>query len=271
MTGDTAATPWYQRTIIGFDTETTGVDTAVDRIVTATVASVPLVGDPTIHTWLADPGIEIPESATKIHGITTEHARAHGREAAEVVDEICEALATLLQPEPGEPSPALVIYNAPFDHSILEAECRRHGVGTLAERAEAKGLPVFTVDPLVIDKAANRFVKGKGQRQLTPTCARYGITLTGAHDATADVLASVALARAIGARVFKVGHAPLGVLQGWQRTWYRTQTLGFADYLRKLSRGHEDAEERLALKVKADGVMAEAEHWPVRLVPVSYS
>ena len=61
-----------------FDLETTGVDVTTDRIVTAHVG---LLGPDGValrsQSWLADPGVEIPEGATAVHGITTAHARAH--------------------------------------------------------------------------------------------------------------------------------------------------------------------------------------------------
>jgi hypothetical protein len=69
---------WLTGRLCAFDTESTGVDTSTDRIVSACVAFVG-GGEPAeFHEFLIDPGIEIPDSATKIHGITTEHAREHG-------------------------------------------------------------------------------------------------------------------------------------------------------------------------------------------------
>mgnify|MGYP002652042991 CR=1 FL=1 len=65
--------------LIGFDTETTGTNVERDRIVT--VALVHSVGpgreNETVATWLIDPGVEIPEPAQRVHGISTEHAREH--------------------------------------------------------------------------------------------------------------------------------------------------------------------------------------------------
>ena len=45
--------------------------------------------------WLADPGIEIPEQATAVHGISTERARAEGRPAPLVVAEIWRTVSAI--------------------------------------------------------------------------------------------------------------------------------------------------------------------------------
>ena len=76
--------------------------------------------------WLADPGVEIPEQASAVHGITTERARTEGRPAADVVAEIIAAIRAVFAR--GVP---LVVYNAPYDLTLLDA--RR--VGTASSRS----------------------------------------------------------------------------------------------------------------------------------------
>jgi DNA polymerase III epsilon subunit-like protein len=74
-----------------FDLETTGLDVTQSRIVTAFVGVLDATGAVIeSHEWVADPGIEIPEAAARVHGYTTERARAEGRSAADVVPEIVE-------------------------------------------------------------------------------------------------------------------------------------------------------------------------------------
>ena len=86
-------TPWHTRPMAAFDVETTGLDVEGDRIVTAALWRIdPARGTKDVTTWFADPGVEIPQAATEIHGITTERARAEGRPAVEVVTEIAAAL-----------------------------------------------------------------------------------------------------------------------------------------------------------------------------------
>ena len=83
---------WTEHPIIGFDTETTGVRPDQDRLVTCSVVEVLPSGVNRTY-WLADPGVEIPERATAVHGITTEQARENGRPITEVLEEIAAKLA----------------------------------------------------------------------------------------------------------------------------------------------------------------------------------
>ena len=77
---------WHDGPLVGFDTETTGVDVATDRIVTAAVVTRDATGT-RARTWLIDPGVPIPPAATAVHGITTEQARTEGRAPRAALDE----------------------------------------------------------------------------------------------------------------------------------------------------------------------------------------
>ena len=112
-----STTLWTDRPLLGFDTETTGTNVAADRSVT--VALVHSVGpgreNETVATWLIDPEMDIPEPAQRVHGISTEHARAHGMKAAEALDEVAEMIADALRQDV-----PLVAFNISFDLAILE-------------------------------------------------------------------------------------------------------------------------------------------------------
>ncbi len=218
-----------------FDLETTGVDVTADRIVSAHVGLLDANGAP-VHaqSWLADPGVEIPDGATAVHGITTAHARAHGRHAAAVVAEVVAALRDLL--DAGIP---VVAYNAPFDFSLLKHEALRHDVPPILD-------PAPVIDPLVLDKAHDRFRKGK--RTLEAVAAHYAVPLVGAHDAAADAIAAGRVAQAL-ARRFAID-APLEELHTRQVGWARSQADSLTDYFIRI--GRLDPEHRL------DG------SWPIR-------
>jgi DNA polymerase-3 subunit epsilon len=258
--------------LVGLDFETTGVDVENDRIVTgAVVRDVPeshvQPADVTAWTWLADPGIEIPQGATDVHGISTAQAQLDGRPIVTVLLEIRDRLvAELRAPAHSGQWRPLVIYNAPYDLTIFDRECRRHGLETLHEVAQREGWPVVPFDPLVIDKARNKYVKGKGQRQLTPTCRRYGIELSDAHDALADVRASIALARAIMIKEPRLANADAEQLLSWQRRWHASQAAEFSNYLLRIAAG-KSGEDRAELETKAMGVRSEIGHWPMRPLP----
>jgi DNA polymerase-3 subunit epsilon len=233
-------TAWYEGRLAGFDLETTGVDVEQDRIVTACVVQCG-GGNPTqSFTWMADPGIEIPEEAAKVHGITTERARAEGRPAAEVVEQVVAALAESVLA--GLP---VVAMNASFDLTILDREARRHGVQPLVDIV---GDDLLVVDPRVLDKKVDRY--RRGGRKLEDLCRTYEVVLDGAHSADADAIAACRVAWRIATKEPRIGGAPLSALHLWQITWAREQAESLAAHVRSTP-GKESW---------ADGVRAE---WPL--------
>lgn len=214
---------WHRGTLVAFDTETTGVTVETDRIVTATVVILN-AADRSIRekSWLIDPGVEIPTEASDIHGVTTERARAEGRPPAECLTEIVGHLA----PAWHNRQP-LVIYNAPFDLTILDHELVRHGLDPIA----TYGGPGLVVDPLTIDKRLDMYRKGK--RTLSVTCGHYGIAFDNAHNATADAVATARLAYRLAERFPEIlQERPLEQLQDDQARWYSEKAANFEHYLR---------------------------------------
>lgn len=231
---------WSQRLGV-FDLETTGVDVAGDRIVTAHVGLIDADGRVIrAQGWLADPGVTIPDAAAAVHGVTTAHARAHGGAASRVAREVVEALRALF--DDGIP---VVAFNAPFDFTLLRHEALRHGVAPL----EA---PAPVIDPLVLDKALDKYRRGK--RTLTAVAEHYGVTLEGAHEAAADAVAAGRVAQAIAAQDAAAGGAwatlTAAELHARQVEWAREQTDGLSEYFARI--GKIPANEPL------DG------RWPVR-------
>lgn len=216
---------WISGPLVAFDLETTGTDVETDRIVTAAV--VRLDPDGAVaeeRTWLLDPGIAIPEQASAIHGISTEHARAHGVPAVSAVEEIARAVADGLRS--GTP---LVVMNARYDLSLLDRECRRHGVASVSERLGDAPSPV--IDPLVIDKHVDKYRKGK--RALYALCAHYGVSLDDAHDAKADAVAAARVVRRMAEKHRPVGAMPLADLHDLQVRAAAEQSVSLQAYLRR--------------------------------------
>ena len=77
-------TTWTDSPLLGFDTETTGRDPRHARLVTCSIVEREPNGKLKKHYWLADPGVEIPEEVSKIHGITTEDAYAYAVQSAAI-------------------------------------------------------------------------------------------------------------------------------------------------------------------------------------------
>lgn len=160
--------------MLAFDLETTSVDTHTARIVTS--ALVTIEGSHVDTTvMLADPGVEIPEEAVRVHGITTEKARAEGRPHEEVLRETVRRIQ-----QGWETGHVLIVYNAPYDLSVLRA---------LTGDFDVTG-PVF--DPFAVDNIMDKY--RKGHRTLTDVCKHYDVRLDNAHEASADAIAAARIA-----------------------------------------------------------------------------
>ena len=64
-----------KRPLVFFDLETTGVDTAKDRIVEISMVKVMPDGEEIVRTRLINPQMHIPEDATAVHGITDDDVK----------------------------------------------------------------------------------------------------------------------------------------------------------------------------------------------------
>lgn len=91
---------WYENGYFAFDTETTGVNDSTDRIVSAAILH--YNNNQVIDTtqWLINPGIDIPEAASAVNGITTEHVQANGAPAPSAIAEILQTIAKLSKTSP---------------------------------------------------------------------------------------------------------------------------------------------------------------------------
>jgi len=169
--------------------------------------------------WLIDPGVPIPEGATRVHGITTDRARAEGLPADQGVSEILEAVRAVFERGVG-----LVVYNAPYDLTLLAHEVRRHGLRDILA-------PMPVVDPIILDKQVDRYRRGK--RTLDLTAAHYEVPLLDAHDAGADAIAAARVAQAIGRRYPEVLFHAIEELHRAQVGWAAEQQADFAAYMRR--------------------------------------
>lgn len=224
---------WAVGPLLGFDTETTGVDPVSDRLVTAALVSrgprrAGGAREQEVLTWLADPGVEIPAAAAAVHGISTERARAEGRPIEEVLEEVAARLAAAMSA--GTP---VVAFNGAFDLTLMEAELARHGLATLRERL-GRGLgPVL--DPLVLDRAVDRYRRGK--RRLADMCAVYGVTVDDAlHTAEVDVAATLDVLEALALAHPELARMGVDELVPFQAAAHRTWAESFNDFLRRKGR-----------------------------------
>jgi DNA polymerase-3 subunit epsilon len=209
-----------------FDTETTGPDPTTARIVTAALVVRGGGRDQTVMSWLINPGVPIPPEAAEIHGITDERARAEGSDPKTALAEIADRIAAALTY--GMP---VVAFNLSFDWTVLACELARHGLPSMAERLPGVQAPPL-IDPHVIDKQVDRYVKGSGQRKLKPTCERYGIELEDWHTAEADALAALLIAEAQFARYPQLAGMGPKQLFAAQQAWRAEQQAGLQRWFR---------------------------------------
>lgn len=211
-----------------WDTETTGPNPLEDRIVTSAFI-VRGGGRPDrVVSWMINPGVPIPEGASEVHGITDAMVQADGQDPKTALDEI----ATHLFQAAAWGMP-IIAFNQSFDWTILHHDLVRHGLPTVEERlAEYAPLPLPLIDPHVIDKQCNRYVRGSGQRKLKPTCERYGVQLTDWHTAEADALAALLIAEAQFDRYPQLNDMGPAQLFAAQKAWRAEQQAGLQEWFR---------------------------------------
>lgn len=160
------------------DFETTGPDPYACRPVSFALATVmPGFAAEGRHE-LVDCGVDVPLEATAIHGISTEDVRARGISPDEMVAWIVGEIGSGLP---------LVVFNAPFDWTLLLEEVARTGSGIAVPEPRI-------IDPLVIDQRFDKYRKGsrKLDAQVAHYCPGFGLN---AHDALGDCLGAAAVLR----------------------------------------------------------------------------
>jgi DNA polymerase-3 subunit epsilon len=285
-------TAWWTGHAVGLDTETDDKNPDDARIITANVTIIRPGTRPESLDWLAQPERDIPAEATEVHGVTTEHAREHGKPREEVIGGIANTLrvANLYRP--------VVAHNASYDLTVLDRELRRldlGSVGTSADglcaiRMDGREVAAFPViDTIVIDRHVDTYRPGPvdadgnklpGRNSLGIAAPVYGVELLAdeAHAANADVRAClrmlIAIARRcampfpqvvelyagrrkpheIAGRFGKLRKLSLAELHAAQIGWSAEQAAGLAQYFR----------EHPERGVDPDDVSGE---WPLRRMP----
>lgn len=241
---------WHTEPMAALDTETSGVDIEKDRVVSAAFTRVGPDGAKP-KTWLADPGVEIPAEATAVHHITTEHARAHGQPAKDVVEDVLYYIGEAVTA--GVP---IVGHNVVYDLSIIDREARRH-LGCGLDDALPRTKRMRVLDTSVLDKHVlprrRRVSPTQGARQLITVAQVYslGWDEAAAHGSEYDALMAARVAWRIGQLVempreqrprFELGQyqqfdqlrgLSLDELHARQVVWAAEQAAGLEQFLRK--------------------------------------
>lgn len=208
-------TPEWTDKLIGFDLETTGVDPDTALLVSAAVVDYDDGERQDLVEWAIDPGVPIPEEASRIHGVWERDRTGrqdHDTAVLEIVEELGDAWRAGYM---------VVVFNAPYDLTLLQVRAREAGAEFTV------GGPVF--DPMVVDRYLDRYRKGR--RTLEAQAAHYGVALDRAHTAGDDAEAAVQVALAVAERWPEELEG--GTLMERQERWARENMDGLREWFRK--------------------------------------
>ena len=198
----------FNRNIVCFDVETTGLNKAQCRIIQIAVVKF----NPNTHeilyqnSWYVKPtGVyDIDYSSTKVHGLTKEFIEEHGVSLASIIPDILEVM---------KDSDILTYNGTSFDIAILQKELDREGMYDVDLYEDR-----LFIDSFDIEKSFNSL-------KLVDVYKRYtGEELDDAHNAYADVMATI--------EVFNYQKKKYDVSESVNRTTTNTTTSpeGFITY-----------------------------------------
>lgn len=236
---------WCESGWLTFDTETTGLDTNTDRIVTASLLHVEPDGSIRWSgEWLADPGVEIPQESEAVHGVSTADARRDGLPAAKVVAEIEEALDRRW-----DRHTPLVVANAPYDMSLLSAELMRHHNRPITFSGGV-------LDPITCDRHLDKY--RRGGHTLEALCKTYRVDPGEAHQSASDALAAAQVMRVMARKFPQLAALSIGEVYLAQRQWHEEWAAHLEEYLRRDKRSDLSATAEDIAGIKVDRA------WPIR-------
>ncbi len=173
------------------DTETTGIDPAVDKIVQIAVVRFENYEPVASLSSLINPNRDIPKEASAVHGVLNEHVVGAPQIKDFFYSKEVQNLLTDAQP---------AAYNAQFDKQFVPPF------------GSDWTWPWF--DPMNLIRYRDRYVPGKGRHRLEATCKRYGIELINAHSAIGDATATGKLLFLVGKQTFPKQYS-LGKALDW--------------------------------------------------------
>lgn len=271
---------WAHNRVLVLDTETTGVDPETARIASISAGLLDFARPVAAEILTEYIAVDMPADAGAVNGLTTERlAELATTDAATVLEDYASLVAGTLKL--GMP---VVVANAPYDLTVLDRECRRHGVRTITERVD----PVWgelgpVIDPIVLDKQMRpELADVRGEHHLARLCQVHGVGWDDgqAHTSAYDALRAGLVVAAMLLRHPQLRTLPLPELHARQREWHAEQAAGLRNYFvreaRRAALMAETAsgdirsalvEEANDFRDKADSV---SEEWPIRSVPVGY-
>ncbi len=186
------AAPLIALHAVALDTETTGLDVRTDRLVQ--IGALRLTGAETDHDdrfdALVDPGVPIPELASRIHGLRD--ADVAGAETA------AEALARLLN---WMGDAVVVGHSIHFDLALMRHEAHRAGLAWRDPAALDTGLLAAGLNPGLVDTS------------LDALAVSLGVAIAGRHTAFGDAEAAARVYVAMQPQLLAAGVRTLAQAQ----------------------------------------------------------
>jgi len=177
------------RALLFLDTETTGLDTGIDRIVQLSTRLVSASGTQDYNQLVRPENFAIPAAAVKVHGITEQVATLRGTSIAQVLEEFSAQL---------NHADIIIGHNVKYDIAIIIAEAKRSGYHDLVATLTHPrfGLNDGVRAAICTQRLAADYLFSAGEEpsrsntKLTAIYRRlFGEELTGAHDALVDAIA----------------------------------------------------------------------------------
>lgn len=213
---------WHVAPLAALDFESTGVNPREHRIIS--FAGIADRGDDL--EGMVNPGVPIPVASKEVHGISEEDI-ASAPQSKDGLKPLLDWLDDVIERRIG-----LVIFNAPYDLTLLRSEVRRLGL------REPDWDRLLVIDPLVIDWGIER---GRlGPRKLVDVARYYGVDIQKAHDAACDAKAARDVAIEMSARHADVVASSLRLLVPQQRYWAAARSTDWNKYLLSKGRPLED-------------------------------
>ena len=240
---------WHLKAMASFDIESDGKLPTEAHIITADLIICGVGIEPVRKSWVVKPDRPIPDEAAKIHGYSTERAEAEGTDRRATIAQIQYEVVAALKAHP------LVIFNAPYDLTLLDRECDRLG---LPRHPHEAWRPV--IDPLTIDKHCHE--RRRGSRKLVDVYDHYypGHTLKNAHTSDADALAAARVAYKLGVKYPEIAAMTVDELHDAQVGWKAEQSKGLEEHFAR-----QDAMEKAEVVSKGGTWTPRrvAREWPV--------
>jgi DNA polymerase-3 subunit epsilon len=220
--------PLYGLPVAVFDFETTGIDPTDCRAIELAIVHLNLGHNnaEVVFNERFNPGIPIPDEAAMIHGIGDSQVQD-----CSFFWDFWPEIDGLLRDR------VLAAYNLPYDWTLLNAEYRRNvSWQPTAHQHTSYGNQLFGICGLVMARAMDSDLRGKGSHRLGAVCGRRDIEISQEHSAIGDTLASAQLIETLMSEIRQERQERFATLRdfwAWQKMKAIEQEFGLRQWLLK--------------------------------------